>query len=602
MTVAAGGQIPEVAASASVSTEAVTETLERGLLVREGSWLRWSHDLLGEVSAAIVEPGAEAAARRRLIRGMGDADLSDPDQLALAAALDLSSDGPSHDLQLAAALFCARPGQGDRRRPARRSCTACASRLPFSGTHRGAGRCECRWRRNPGHFTRLPTIAAGVDGLFETTRSVALHIIGSTGYFVAASGVIDLSPVPRRDSALRGRLESIRVVAGIMALPPEETLAAADEFLSSGDLGSDHRVRCKAPCRSCWRRSATSSRPSSSLPRPGEHRGRGPGRRTGCWLLRLRSAALFSGDAIAASQLVERGAALPVDPQIADLAVGDAPGAHDGAGPRPLPGRNAIVRRRGPRRRQPQVRGAHTDLLRLGTGATPRSVRGRVVGRAAAGPISPSGRPGLPGGVRRCGSARRPQPCRRGRPDGAEPGRGHGTCPERSSPAAARRSAPRAGSRSGPSTRRNRLDRNRPLPACDVRRLSARDRRRGSRRPGSTVQTEFRTGGFDLFAAELDILGSARLGPSDTAGRRAARGPAEISTVPEAPGLRSSTSSIRIHSPTDSAKLCSLAAAGLTNREIAQRLGISKRTVENTLHRSYIALGVDRDGLATAEL
>jgi DNA-binding CsgD family transcriptional regulator len=38
--------------------------------------------------------------------------------------------------------------------------------------------------------------------------------------------------------------------------------------------------------------------------------------------------------------------------------------------------------------------------------------------------------------------------------------------------------------------------------------------------------------------------------------------------------------------------VAALAAAGLTNRAVAERLGLSRRTVENHLNRAYAKLGV----------
>jgi DNA-binding NarL/FixJ family response regulator len=46
-------------------------------------------------------------------------------------------------------------------------------------------------------------------------------------------------------------------------------------------------------------------------------------------------------------------------------------------------------------------------------------------------------------------------------------------------------------------------------------------------------------------------------------------------------------------------EIARLAAAGLANKEIARRLYLSPRTVENNLHAAYAKLGVaGRDGLA----
>ncbi|MCG8149276.1 LuxR family transcriptional regulator, partial [Pimelobacter simplex] len=46
-------------------------------------------------------------------------------------------------------------------------------------------------------------------------------------------------------------------------------------------------------------------------------------------------------------------------------------------------------------------------------------------------------------------------------------------------------------------------------------------------------------------------------------------------------------------------RVCALAATGLRNRDIAQRLFVSTKTVEVHLSRAYRKLGVGRDGLAT---
>ena len=48
-------------------------------------------------------------------------------------------------------------------------------------------------------------------------------------------------------------------------------------------------------------------------------------------------------------------------------------------------------------------------------------------------------------------------------------------------------------------------------------------------------------------------------------------------------------------------EIAEMAASGLTNRQIAQRLIVSERTIENHLYRTFIKLDVSsRDGLAAA--
>jgi DNA-binding CsgD family transcriptional regulator len=48
-------------------------------------------------------------------------------------------------------------------------------------------------------------------------------------------------------------------------------------------------------------------------------------------------------------------------------------------------------------------------------------------------------------------------------------------------------------------------------------------------------------------------------------------------------------------------EIASLAASGLSNRQIARRAVVSERTVENHLYRAFIKLGISsRDELADA--
>ncbi|MEZ5347873.1 MAG: LuxR C-terminal-related transcriptional regulator [Microthrixaceae bacterium] len=121
----------------------------------------------------------------------------------------------------------------------------------------------------------------------------------------------------------------------------------------------------------------------------------------------------------------------------------------------------------------------------------------------------------------------------------------------------------------------------------------------------AAVAAEFRTGGFDLFAAELDTL-AARVhkdaGETVAAGECTARAQADLqragnpwTPIVDVLGERGSLTDRQ-------REICGLVVAGLTNAQIATELGISKRTVENQLHRSYTTLGVDRAGLSEVDL
>ena len=144
-------------------------------------------------------------------------------------------------------------------------------------------------------------------------------------------------------------------------------------------------------------------------------------------------------------------------------------------------------------------------------------------------------------------------------------------------------------------------------PAATCRRCSPTPRAMRSRRAAalSASAAEFRSGGFDLFAAELDTLrmekhrGAGATKPADDCRTRAFadldRAGNPWTPIVDALGERESLTARQL-------EICRLVVLGLTNSQVAEELGISKRTVENQLHRSYATLGVDRAGLSDISL
>lgn len=140
--------------------------------------------------------------------------------------------------------------------------------------------------------------------------------------------------------------------------------------------------------------------------------------------------------------------------------------------------------------------------------------------------------------------------------------------------------------------------------------------------------SEFRSGGFDLFAAELEVItidavdsssGSSDRNQCLTRARQDLARPGGpwtpiIGTLQRGRLAELHRESGRLAErhrergrlaerlTERQLEICRLVTRGHSNAEIAQRLGISKRTVENQLHRSYAELGVDRAGLSTLEL
>ena len=111
--------------------------------------------------------------------------------------------------------------------------------------------------------------------------------------------------------------------------------------------------------------------------------------------------------------------------------------------------------------------------------------------------------------------------------------------------------------------------------------------------------------GADLAAAEAAAEAAARLVDSGdargaTKARRRADELAERCQDPRTPALAPRLGTVEPLSVRER-EVATLAVSGLGNREIADRLYVSKRTVDNHLQRIYTKLGVEgRAGLAEA--
>jgi DNA-binding CsgD family transcriptional regulator len=107
----------------------------------------------------------------------------------------------------------------------------------------------------------------------------------------------------------------------------------------------------------------------------------------------------------------------------------------------------------------------------------------------------------------------------------------------------------------------------------------------------------------ELLAAEAAAEAAALLGPDRPRGRQAAAQANRLASACEGamtPALSSLGPSARLTRREQ--EIARLAAAGLSNREIADRLVVSVRTVEGHLLRTYVKLGVQTREDLTAVL
>jgi DNA-binding CsgD family transcriptional regulator len=113
-----------------------------------------------------------------------------------------------------------------------------------------------------------------------------------------------------------------------------------------------------------------------------------------------------------------------------------------------------------------------------------------------------------------------------------------------------------------------------------------------------TVADTLRGLGFRLYAAEAyGLAASARVPAGTDLARRCARAAATAAALAAECGARTPlldhVGTVPRLTPRQR-QIAALAADGYSNRDLASRLGISERTVENHLHRVYTKLGVSR--------
>lgn len=603
LLVAADGPIPESAAVAGISASAASDAVARGLLVLEDGWLGWSHPLLGELAVESLTGNRTTAARSELISGLRQSNLGDPEVLSLAATLDLKAASPDPDLQLAAANAAAARGLHAEaaahaqaavavRRDDHDACVSAA--LAAISTNDPDLRQAVR---------RALDTAATSEQLLETTQACVLRLFGACGDAPAAFEIIADAKERTDDYVLRSRLENVKIQVALVALPPEEFLPMTFGLLESGNVDEVGRTAIQATLSiilsavgeidqaTAFAAPARSSEYDTSL---------SVNREAGYYGGAM--AALFAGDALTASRLVTEGSetlkAPPgTDADISHRSLRCTIGAQRGHCNVGMPAfvqqadavgslRYGVMNRicsvwELALRCDPDADRYWQELqdapLHLRQGPAFLEAFAGVALQASHGDVDGAADTAL-------GVAEMMAPARSAAAwllhDAARHDRANEVVDQLDAIAATQPG--------------------RYLPAVFAD--SARAIATNDPDQLTTSGSELRSGGFDLFAAELDVLASSALHadrkPTEAGhATRRARTDLERAGNPWTPII----GRLEASPLTDRQReICSLVVNGMTNAQIAEQLGISKRTVENQLHRAYAELGVDRAGLANA--
>lgn len=602
ITVAADGAVPEQAAVCAVSRAAVDETLERGLLSEANGWLVWSHALLGQLAVESLSRANIDAARRTLSVGLAAADRDDPEVVRLSARVDLESPSPDFELQLAAADIALNDGLDSE---ALSHADAALSVAPDSHeANLTAAFAAIRLGRSeaPRYLGRALDTCTTDEQYLHTTTQGALLIFATSGDADASIGVVAGARARIAEPRLGHRLDYIRMYVQITALSPEDFLAAATEYLAAADTHPRDRTAAEGLLSIMLATLGDIERASTAAAALRARAGQVQldyDEEAGYYGGAL--AALFGGDAHEASRLVAEGSRIPpsVDRPGVDVGrrsmactMGQARGHCDVGMPEFIKPadesaslRYAVMIRIYALWELALRRDPRADVVREELQAAPKHIRvgpgfleaiAEVALMASKGDIEQAGETALT-------LAESMGPARSAAAwllhDAARHGRAPDAIGDLDSIAASQPA--------------------RYLPAI----FSDSARAMHSGDPAALVVTasEFRTGGFDLFAAELEVLALERhrAGADDRAARvnltRALEdlGRAGDPWTPIVGALEE-----RVSLTQRQREICRLVVLGLSNSQIARELGISKRTVENQLHRSYATLGVDRAGLS----